>query len=250
MSLLKEYQYPAAVLRKMTGEAFIPNGARSYVVLKDFGLTYGRIPKAANSTIKAALFELLKLEVEDHSSLSRDGFWRQIPDGKADLLTGAQLQKRHPDAFIFSFTRNPFARVSSCYFNKIKLKQVPSSFFRRRGFARGTTFAEFVERIADYDDSSTDKHLMSQSHILSHNGKILPEFVGQVETIDLDWERLTQLVLERGGPRLGLLGHRNKTKLTRPPDTELFADPALVRLVRTRYQQDFEVFYPDLDCPA
>ena len=249
MSLAKEYLYPASLLRKVTGETFIPNGSRSFVVLKEFGLAYGRIPKAANSTIKAALFNLPKLEIKDPSSLSRDSFWREIPGDRADLLTASQLQAQHPEALVFSFTRNPFARVSSCYFNKLKLKDEPSSFFRRRGFTKDTSFAEFVERIASYDDRSTDKHLMSQCHVLSHNGKILPQFVGKVENIDGDWQQLTNLVLERGGPKLEKLGHRNKTKMVRPPDGELFSDPVLTRLVRERYAADFDTFYPDLNRP-
>ena len=110
-------------------------------------------------------------------------------------------------------------------------------------------FKKFVEKVASIDDGTIDIHLCSQTQILSHQGRILPDFIGRVETIDEDWHRLRINVLARGGPRFGQLRHVNKTRDNRPPTSELFSDRGLVRLITDRYRTDFDRFYPEMDTP-
>ena len=99
------------------------------------------------------------------------------------------------------------------------------------------------------DDDSTDKHLCSQTYVLSHQGRLLPQFIGRVETMAADWQRLAATLRDRGGPQLGRLRTIHKTVHKRPSTLDLFADPGLVRLVRQRYRGDFETFYPDMVSP-
>jgi hypothetical protein len=225
------------------------NRERSYVILKQYNLAYGRVPKAANSSIKLALHNLLNGEQPRVPGVNRDNFWRSFPNDLADLLTAAHLTQRNPDTYVFSFTRNPYSRIASCYYSKIINRHKVPILFRFQGFRKDMSFTKFVEKVASIDDGIIDIHLRSQTQILSHQGRILPDFIGRVETIDEDWRRLRIIVLARGGPRFGQLPHINKARDKRPPTSELFFDRGLVRLMTERYRTDFETFYPDMDIP-
>jgi len=236
-------------LKNAIKRVLMPNWGRNYIILKQLDLAYGRVLKAANSSIKLSLHDLIAGEQRAVRGVNRDEFWQDFPHGRADLLTAAELVSRHPDAFIFTFTRNPFSRVASTYYDKLVFKGTLPTFYRRRGFAPDMGFSEFVERIVTFDDESTDKHLCSQTYVLGHQGRILPQFIGRVETIAEDWQRLSEAIVARGGPQLGRLRSIHKTVHKRPPTAELFSDPGLVRLVIERYRGDFETFYPDIDTP-
>ena len=110
-------------------------------------------------------------------------------------------------------------------------------------------FAKFVEKVSSIDDDIIDIHLRSQTQILSHRGRILPDFIGRVENIDEDWRRLRKVLLARCDVRLGELRNINNTSDKRPPTSVLFSDPGLVRLMIDRYRTDFERFYSDMDIP-
>ncbi len=227
-----------------------PDRARVYLVLKPHNLAYARVPKAANSSIKLSLHDLLMGERQAVGNVNTDRFWRAFDPALAGMMNAAELARGHPDAFVFTFTRNPFSRVVSCYYDKLVLRpKALSSFFARNGFTPDMSFAAFLDKAMPFSDTRIDKHLESQTSILSHKGRIVPEFVGRVETIADDWRRLRRTLRARGGPELGGLRDLHNTRGRRPPTPELFTDPGLVRLVRDRYAADFKHFYPDMDTP-
>ena len=228
-----------------------PDRARTYVVLKECGLAYGRVPKAANSSIKLSLHDTLMGEQKVVKDVNTDRFWREFPGGRADLLTAGELAKQYPDAFVFTFTRNPFARVASCYYDKIALRQKPlSGFYARHGFSKDMSFAAFVEKAVGFSDAVIDKHLQSQVSVLSYKGAVVPEFVGRVETIAEDWARLQDEARQRCGVELGRMRDIHNTRSRRPATGEVFSDEGLVRLVEERYAGDFEAFYPGREMPG
>ncbi|TNG03499.1 MAG: hypothetical protein EP297_00315 [Gammaproteobacteria bacterium] len=168
---------------------------------------------------------------------------------QADTLTAKELTRNYPNAFVFSFTRNPFSRISSCYFDKIVKRPELPVFFRKHGFYNRMDFSEFVEKIVVFSDDAIDIHLSSQTRILSHKGHMLPKFIGRVENIDKDWQCLLELVRDQYGIQFPRMRQLNRYSHDRPTTRELFSDPHLIELVRERYAADFENFYPGGDLP-
>ena len=232
-----------------TAHLINPNRLRSYVVLKEQQIAYGRIPKAANSSIKLSLYHALVGSEDRKGGVNKDEFWRHKTEGKTDLLTARALRRQYPEVFTFSFTRNPFSRISSCYFEKIVRRNRAPRLFRYQGFTQDMSFAQFVEKIAAIGDGGIDIHVCSQTYLLGMKKGVTPCFVGQVEKIDRDWVRLNQALGDAGKPQLGPPRILNKARQERPSDAEMYADPGLVRLVQERYRDDFEHFYPNADRP-
>lgn len=238
------------LLNKTAQRLFSNEREQHYLLLPEFGFAYARVPKAANSTIKLSLYHLLFGGHGRVPNVNRDDFWRDLPDERARLVSAAELMRDAPDAFIFTFTRNPFSRVASCYFDKLMTRNGEPAPDGWSDFPAGIGFADFVERVAQLGDDEINLHLRSQASILTHEGRLMPQFIGQVERVVADWLRLTTAIKTRGGPHLRRLMVLHSTRDRRPPTPELFADPALQRLVRERYRADFETFYPDMEAPV
>ncbi|MEM7268130.1 MAG: sulfotransferase family protein [Pseudomonadota bacterium] len=220
---------------------------RNYVVIPALGLAYGRVPKVANSTIKKTMARAAGLEhLFPDEGYSKDDNWRgKAPD--VYLMTARELKQRFPDVYVFSFVREPLARLASCYRSKIVRPkgQVPLS-FAREGLSKQTTFPEFVRHACARRDWRCNIHYRAQSHILSHRGELIPDFVGRFETVREDWATLVETMAGRG-LELPMIPQRHGPK--KPPQMQtgdLFdGDAALMRMARARYARDFDLFYPD-----
>ena len=87
---------------------------RNYVVISSIGLGYGRIPKAANSTIKRLMARSAGLErFFPEGGYSKDRNWRDLAP-HAYFLTAEEARRRFPDILLFSMVREPLARLASC----------------------------------------------------------------------------------------------------------------------------------------
>ncbi len=102
--------------------------------------------------------------------------------------------KRMTDYFRFGFVRNPWARLFSCYRDKIVGPTVRDDEFilGDYGFTPGMPFAAFVRGVAEIDDLRADPHFASQFHALSHEGELAVDYVGRFERLPGDWDRLCQ----------------------------------------------------------
>lgn len=94
--------------------------------------------------------------------------------------------------FRFAFVRNPWARLFSCYQDKIAWPATSDQPFilGAYGFRPGMGFDEFVRRVAEIDDAEADEHFVSQFHTLSHRGGLAVDYVGRFENLPGDWDRL------------------------------------------------------------
>ncbi len=91
--------------------------------------------------------------------------------------------------------RDPWARLYSCYLDKIIGPSVRSQPFilGDYGMRAGMSFEAFVRRVAEIDDADADEHFVSQSHTLSHEGRLAVDYVGRFENLPGDWDRLRPL---------------------------------------------------------
>lgn len=233
---------PRLHLQRALGALGLLPPTRAFIVVPALKLAYGRVPKAANSSIKNAIARHVPVDPDIDERPGRDRYWQRGKDGAVYMASAAEVAGRD-DLFVFAFVRDPFDRLASCYVNKIVAPQTFPPLFAELGFRQGMAFPDFVARVAATPDAIADDHFRSQASMLTLKGRVVPSFVGRFETIGPDWAHVRETVLSRGGPDLGALPHVNKRRGGADDLPTLFADPAVVDLVRKRYAEDFAAFY-------
>lgn len=209
---------------------------RSIFCIPEKKVLYVSVPKAGNTSIKASMYALpvkedyraVHSEIRKISEHSR---WSKIGD--------------YPDYFKFTFVRNPFERLVSCYENKLHsdvagLGKTLSMLIYDRyllGFlGKDRGFISFARRICLIPDRLADKHFMSQSFsLVDKNGNVLLNYVGRLENMNADYETIRQKFNFKPLP------HYNKTKKEKRNWMDYY-DLDTARRVYRRYKTDIEVF--------
>ena len=217
---------------------------KHFIRFRDIPLLYGRVPKVANSSIKAALCRLLQRPQLERVRTTSDNFWRTGTDGETSMLSTHDARMCRGTHFSFSFVRNPFDRLVSAYNNKLlELDEIPGP-MQAMGLVHSMPFGSFLDVVASTSDDKLDIHLLPQSIILCLERQVIPNFVGHLETMDQDWRSLQQQLRREGLPELGALPEKNVRRVSDHRDVpDYFKDPGLVRIVTERYGDDIELFY-------
>ena len=217
--------------------------ARHFILFRDIPLMYGRVPKVANSSIKATLCKLLSLRPDGGIKTTSDRFWRDNTHGETQLITPLQARRLRTSHFSFSFVRNPFDRLVAAYNNKIlEIDDVPLP-MKRMGLHHGMSFASFIQTVCNADPLMMDNHVRPQAEMLTTSNKLVPKFVGRMEHINDHWRRLRGRMQLEGLPTLGSLPMKNVRREGRSDIRDLFSSSALIDQVLERYSQDFKRFY-------
>ncbi|MBL6803603.1 MAG: sulfotransferase family protein, partial [Synechococcus sp. BS307-5m-G38] len=210
--------------------------ARHFILFRDIPLMYGRVPKVANSSIKASLCKLLSLRPDGGIKTTSDRFWRDNTHGETQLITPLQARRLRTSHFSFSFVRNPFDRLVAAYNNKIlEIEDVPLP-MKRMGLHHGMSFASFIQTVCDADPLMMDNHVRPQAEMLTTSNKLVPKFVGRMEHINDHWRRLKGRMQLEGLPTLGLLPMKNVRREGRTDIRNLFSSLALIDQVLERYE--------------
>ena len=196
------------------------------IVSHEDKLIWVAVAKVASMVMHAAMTK--KLNVPFHQ-------WHRV-----SVASIAQV-KRMTDYFRFAFVRDPWARLYSCYRDKIVGPTVQDDEFilGAYGFAPGMPFAAFVHGVAEIDDPQADPHFASQFHALSHEGELAVDYVGRFERLPGDWDRLRQRydLPELPWAPVGSSRPRFAFDYHKPHYT-----PELVEIVRRRYALDVRHF--------
>ena len=221
---------------------------RHFIQFRDLPLLYGRVPKVANSSIKASLSRLLTQNPEQGLRTTSDAFWSKSTNGETCMVSNHTARMCRGTHFCFSFVRNPFDRLVSAYNNKIlELDEVPGP-MQVMGLNHKMGFPAFLECIAATVDASMDVHLLPQSSILCLDGQLIPNFIGRLESIESDWQQLKIRLKQERLPSLGNLPEKNRRRSDDHSDVgQYFSDPGLVQLVVDRYGDDLDLFYGDVE---
>ena len=106
-----------------------------FIHIKHLNLLYGRVPKVANTSIKAVLCRLLPQKPNRGIKTTSDRFWRDYTHQQTELLSPGQARKLRSTHFSFSFVRNPFDRLVAAYNNKVIEIEAPPHVALRCGWA-------------------------------------------------------------------------------------------------------------------
>jgi hypothetical protein len=183
--------------RLMTG-GYEPN--RHIDVLPDHRLIYICVPKCASSRIKMTLSALIGRSPKSAWEANK----RRISGLKGPKHVGLSAFWRvavDPNALRFSFVRNPYARIVSCWADKFRDTPLipgrpsidPYLAWRRRNDTslpatadRTLSFAEFVLFATATANDRVDAHWQLQVDLLDMPGIAL-DFVGKIESFPHDF---------------------------------------------------------------
>lgn len=216
-----------------------------FILFDRLPLIYGRVPKVANSSVKAALTRLLEQPPDEGYRTTADAFWRKGTHGETRMISTAEALDRRSSHFCFSFVRNPFDRLVSAYNNKLIENDHLSTAMQRMGLELRMPFERFLEVVAGTADADLDVHLLPQSSILCSGDRPIPAFIGKMEAMADHWLRLRRRMRQAGLPALGKLPSKN---VRRSGDTDLsryFQDDRLIERVLGRYGSDIRLFYAE-----
>jgi|GEM_PF-841717 len=206
------------------------------ILLNDLNCIYMPVPKAGTKSIKKAFAEYLFSTKSDQRFNTDQVNTKGLPFDKVSKTEAEKLRDKY---FIFSFIRNPFKRVLSCYFDKIRKETSYMGFLRYKNqFYRQMSFEEFIIKISDIPDSDADQHFRSQYIFLTGSKrKLIPHFTGKLEQIEEDFAK----IVNRLKCKDLKLKHINKSEVKKSFQEEYFT-PKIIDMIIDRYQTDFEMF--------
>lgn len=205
----------------------------TYWVSEDKRCIYVQNPKVACSSIKASIFHISNTisdyEVIHDNLLGRGKF----------LLRKQNLKEDFSDMFSFSFVRNPFERLVSCYVNKFitDKKNNKDNYFKDyfiRSIQNSKSFEEFVRKIFFIPDIFSDWHFRGQ-HCFMNDFKMKSQldYIGKYETLNAEYSAIASKY------KLSQLEWYNKS-----PDYDWrdFYTIKTAVLVFMRYRKDFILY--------
>jgi hypothetical protein len=218
--------------------------ARALHISPRLGLAYVNNPKVACSTIKLTLqrAELDNPAYEPAKSVHQH---EGSPLLTWPTLEGYGAAKALEGRFVFSFVRNPYARLRSAYLNKILTGQKGGHPREMAGFAKDElpSFAAFVLSVCDQDPQTQNAHWRPQTLNLSVD-RIRYDFIGRLENFSQDWARLAgQTTLPAQSSFAGKRSSASRSE-------KLLFDSDMYAAVQHHYGDDFDRFGYDPAQPA
>ena len=149
-------------------------------------------------------------------------------------------QNRLEPYIIFTFVRNPFARLVSCFNQKYEFKDgayqcTINEIFSN--FAQLSSFSDFINKIYRHPLHFLEPHMAPYSDRIEHFEKsgLKIDFIGRFENIKEDYQRFKkQFDLENLPP----MRHSNISKKPKK-DWRDYYTPSLAKKVYRRYRKDF-----------
>ena len=216
-----------------------------FIRMKQCKLLYGRVPKAANSSIKAALCRLLSERPPKGTKTTSDKFWQHETNNETELITLRKARKYRHSHFSFSFVRNPFDRLIAAYNNKVIEIEEPPLPMQHMGIHHGMSFESFLDVLIDTPIHRYDVHVLPQSHLLCLGRQVIPKFVGRVEQIDEHWSILRNILLRQGIDVMESLPQKNVRRSEKRGLQQYFYNDTLIEKALQLYGDDVSLFYND-----
>ncbi len=156
------------------------------------------------------------------------------------------LTKEQQQMYAFTFVRNPFDRLVSCYRSKYIADK--KKYHKQRldfdnymlGYLKKDKgFDTFVKKISKIPDVLADRHFKSQHALIYEQNTIDLDFIGRYEQLNEQFEIIRKKF------DLDPLPHLNTSTLKQKDDWKKYYTKDLVDLVAKRYHKDLAQWYPN-----
>jgi hypothetical protein len=135
--------------------------------------------------------------------------------------------KKFKNYFKFSFVRNPWDRVVSCYFNKVVTKKIRDF---KECFDKDFDF--FVDYINRIDVETANPHIKLQTTLIPVNKM---DFIGKMDNFDNDFKFVCDVI----GIKCDEIPHWYKTDHVH---YSAYYTPRTMRIIAKKYKEDIETF--------
>jgi hypothetical protein len=208
------------------------------IVLEKYKSIYIPIPKVACSTIKALCAQLLGLP------LPSQDVEEEIHNVHFPSVKKYRIAQDYRDYFKFAIVRNPWARLVSCYNDKIAYEQghvydrfenAFTTYLKKMNvFTEGMSFERFVAVVCEIPDELAEGHFRSQyAYLTDQKGRLLVDFCGRVEQLDTDFGVIARRIgIESGLPTI---------RKGKPGAYQSYYTNETARLIGRRYERDIEL---------
>lgn len=197
------------------------------------------ISKNACTSMKAHLVHLMGME--KHEKYPNDVHIRHLY--KYYYPTEKEILGKYKSYFKYSFVRNPWSRLVSCYKNRIvldsdEINSTKSTLLKTNPeFRSDMSFEEFIDVVCEIPDSKADQHFRSQLFELTgRKDKLLVNYIGHLEKMG---DHLKQIAEYSGLPFSDFpkVNTTNKRK-----SYQDFYTPETIEKVRQRFKADIDFF--------
>lgn len=204
-----------------------------FIVFPRHEIVFLAVPRSGSTSMEFALTPLLGSGMNFQSTRLKDHKFRHYMRS----CNPREVATRYARFFKFTFVRNPWTRLYSCYLTRVRIK--PNRYFRYFGLDRCRNFEDFVLRVCDIPDENADSHFISQSYLLTYNDRFLPDRVFRFESYADGFQESRRMIKEKTGISLLEMPHYHKTASR---DYRNEYSTRLVDLVGKRYQADCDRF--------
>ena len=212
------------------------------ILLEDYGAVFIDIAKVASSSLKAVCAAALGFDLTTVGGNPHEMAFPHPPE------PSEASERLYRDYYAFSFVRNPWDRLVSCYrdkilgevadFTEISEAGIAHCLTGLEGFSAGMSFDAFVAAVASIPDNQAEEHIRSQFLALTNDrGYLAVDFVGRYETLAADFQYVAN--------QIGLPSEISLPRLQVNPRTVAYRDyyTATTRdLVAARFAQDIALF--------
>jgi hypothetical protein len=223
-------------------------------VLADRRVIYIDVPKAAGTTIKLMLSESLHGSFPQDPLKVHDRSFSGIPSIRDVGIRKFFDLVDDPNTFIFTFVRNPYARIVSCYRDKFQPYPIgfaggcnrdAQKFFQGRlatlDRSKPLPFQWFVEMACATSRDTRNGHWLAMDRLVPKHD-VVCRFVGRVEEFSESIEILCD--------RLGSRPPQRAANAMGPTRLADWISPSARDTVRLAYREDFERFGYSAIVPA
>lgn len=143
---------------------------------------------------------------------------------------------RYRGYFKFAFVRNPYDRLVSCYFGKVR--GFDANRLHLRSWTPDLSFADFVDSVCRTPDARSNRHYRSQHTLVDLESL---DFLGRLENLESDVTAVMERLTGRDEVRIPKLNTSERSHYSR------YYDETLKRLVEERYAEDLRLLGYDFE---
>lgn len=156
------------------------------------------------------------------------------------IQTAAEKIKKDPfDAYVFTFTRNPYDRLVSCWADKLHRPKVYNNFnFMEAGFKHKMAFDAFVDKVIKVPHYMANEHYIPHYKNLVLDGELLVP-VDNIYKFEHLSDHFNNIVRPNVNPNLPMLTHVRRSS---HKSWQEYYNEEIAEKVYNYYKKDFEMF--------